>query len=131
MPPFINAQKQRRGISRLWHASRYSLSGLRNGWQEAAFRLETSICFILVPAAFWIGETWSETALLILSLGLVLITELLNTGLETVIDRISMEWHILSKKAKDLGSAATLIALIVCGSIWIMAICHHLNNVMD
>lgn len=128
MTPFINTQKQRRGLSRLYHASRYSLSGLRYGWQEAAFRLEAGISLVLIPTAFWIGQTWSETALLLLSLGLVMVTELLNTAVETVIDRTGMEWHALSEKAKDLGSAATLIALMVSGTIWATAIWHSLNS---
>lgn len=120
--PFVNLQKQRRGLARLWHAALHSVSGLRYGWLESAFRLEVGLSVVLVPAAFWIGSRWSDTALLLFGLALVMVTELLNTGLESVVDRIGPEWHELSKKAKDIGSAATLMALAICGIVWGMAV---------
>jgi len=118
----VNAQKLRTGASRLWHALGYSWAGLRSGWGETAFRQETVAAFILVPAAFWLGRTWVETALLAGSVMLVLVVELLNTGIETAIDRIGPEWHDLSKRAKDMGSAAVLLSLLLCLGIWVAAI---------
>lgn len=77
---------------------------------------------VLVPAACWLGTSWVEIALLAGSVIMVMIVELLNTGIETAIDRIGPEWHDLSKRAKDMGSAAVLLALVLCGGIWTAAI---------
>ena len=120
--PPVNPQKQRTGLSRVWHAGGYSLSGLRLGWQETAFRQEALLAVLLLPAAFWLGRTWVETALLAGAVLLVLIVELLNTGIESAIDRIGPEFHELSKRAKDMGSAAVLLALLLCGGIWAAAL---------
>jgi diacylglycerol kinase (ATP) len=119
-PP--NAQKQRGGLSRMWHAFGYSLAGLRAGWGETAFRQEALAAMVLVPAAFWVGQTWVETALLAGSVVWVMVVELLNTGIETAIDRIGPEWHDLSKRAKDMGSAAVLLSLLACILIWLAAL---------
>ena len=117
-----NAQKSRSGLSRLLHAGRYSLAGLRAGWNEKAFRTEACFAVVMLPSAFWLGHGWVEVALLTGSVLLVLIAELLNTAIEAAIDRIGPEWHALSKKAKDMGSAAVLLALLWCASIWATAI---------
>ena len=117
----VNAQKLRSGVSRMWHAFGYSLAGLRSGWGETAFRQEALAAIVMVPAAFWIGQTWVETALLAGSVMLVMMVELLNTGIETAIDRIGPEWHDLSKRAKDMGSAAVLLSLVLCVGIWLAA----------
>ena len=118
-----NAQKQRRGLSRLWHAGRYSLEGLCAGWREsAAFRLEVMLALLMLPASCWLGRTWLETAVLAAAVVAVMVVELLNTGIEAAIDRIGPEWHALSKLAKDLGSAAVLLSLLLCGGIWAAAI---------
>ncbi|OSZ75517.1 diacylglycerol kinase [Hydrogenophaga sp. IBVHS1] len=114
-----NAQKQRSGLSRVWHAFGYSMAGLRAGWGETAFRQEALAAIVLVPAAFWVGQTWVETALLAGSVVWVMVVELLNTGIETAIDRIGPEWHDLSKRAKDMGSAAVLLSLLACAGIWL------------
>lgn len=119
-----NLQKHRKGFNRVWHALGYSLAGLRAGWLETAFRQETIASAVLLPAAFWLGQTWVETILLAGSVVLVLITELLNTGIETAIDRIGPEWHDLSKRAKDMGSAAVLLSLLLCAGTWILAAAH-------
>lgn len=116
------AQKQRSGLSRVWHAFGYSLAGLRAGWGETAFRQEAIAAIVLVPAAFWIGQTWVEVALLAGAVMMVMVVELLNTGIETAIDRIGPEWHDLSKRAKDMGSAAVLLSLVVCAGIWVAAL---------
>jgi diacylglycerol kinase (ATP) len=118
----VNPQKRRTGLARVWHATGYSLAGLRAGWGETAFRQESIASFVLLPAAFWIGRSWTEVALLAGSVLLVMIVELLNTGIETAIDRIGPEWHDLSKRAKDMGSAAVLLALLLAAGIWCAAI---------
>jgi diacylglycerol kinase (ATP) len=118
----VNAQKQRVGLSRVWHAFGYSLAGLRAGWGETAFRQEALAALVLIPASFWVGQTWMEISLLATSVVMVLVVELLNTGIETAIDRIGPEWHDLSKRAKDMGSAAVLLSLVACAGIWLAAL---------
>lgn len=118
----VNPQKARTGLNRIWHAAGYSIAGLRAGWDEKAFRQEAIATAVLLPLAFWLGRHWIEVALLSGSVVLVLIVELLNTGIETAIDRIGPEWHDLSKRAKDMGSAAVLLALLLCGGIWATAL---------
>ena len=118
----VNPQKGRTGFNRVWHATGYSLAGLRAGWDEAAFRLEACISFVTVPLAFWIGRSWVEVALLAGSILLVMMVELLNTGIETAIDRIGPEWHELSKRAKDMGSAAVLLSVVLACGIWLAAL---------
>lgn len=120
--PLVNPQKARKGLSRVLHAGGYSLQGLRAGWQEPAFRQEAILACILLPLAFWLGRSWVEVALLAGSVLLVMIVELLNTGIESAIDRVGPEWHTLSKRAKDMGSAAVLLSLLLCGGIWAAAL---------
>ncbi len=117
-----HAQKQRSGFSRMWHAFGYSMAGLRAGWGETAFRQEALAAIVMIPAAFWVGQTWVETALLAGSVVMVMVVELLNTGIETAIDRIGPEWHDLSKRAKDMGSAAVLLSLLACTGVWLAAL---------
>ena len=116
------AQKQRSGLSRILHAAGYSLAGLKVGLSEAAFRQEAVLACFMIPAAFWIGTSWLEISFLITVVVVVMITELLNTGVEKAIDRIGPEWHELSKIAKDLGSAAVLLSLLLCGGVWAAAV---------
>jgi len=117
-----NPQKQRTGLNRMWHALGFSLAGLKQGWRETAFRQEAVASLVLLPLACWLGQTWVERMLLIGSMVLVMITELLNTAVESSIDRIGPEWHALSKRAKDIGSAAVLLALLLCGLTWASAL---------
>jgi diacylglycerol kinase (ATP) len=117
-----NLQKNRKGLSRVWHATGYSLAGLRAGWHETAFRQEAIASVVLIPAAFWLGSNWVETVLLAGTVILIMIVELLNTGIETAIDRIGPEWHDLSKRAKDMGSAAVLLSLLLCAGTWALAL---------
>lgn len=121
----VDAQKHRRGLRRMWHAFGYSLAGLRAGWQETALRQEMLAALILLPLSLWLGRTWVEVTLLAGTVLLVLIVELLNTGVESAIDRIGPEWHELSKRAKDMGSAAVLLSLLLCAGTWIGAIVHR------
>lgn len=124
----VNPQKQRTGLNRAWHAAGYSLAGLRAGWGETAFRQEAIAALVMVPVAFWLGRNWVEVALLAGSVLLVMIVELLNTAVETAIDRIGPEWHTLSKRAKDMGSAAVLLSLLLAGGIWIAALVQRLAS---
>jgi diacylglycerol kinase (ATP) len=116
------AHKQRRGLRRLIHATGFSMAGLRTGWAEPAFRLEVLIGVPVIVLAFWLGRGWTEISLLAGSVVLVLIVELLNTAIEATVDRIGAQWHELAKRAKDLGSAAVLLALLLCVCIWASAL---------
>jgi diacylglycerol kinase (ATP) len=122
----VNPQKLRKGLSRVWHAAGYSLAGLRAGWHETAFRQEAVASIFLFPAAFWLGQSWVEIALLLACLVLVMVVELLNTAVESAIDRVGPEWHDLSKRAKDIGSAAVLLCLLLCGGVWLTALIQRL-----
>lgn len=115
-------QKQRSGLERLWHAAGFSLAGLRAGWGETAFRQEALAAIVMIPVSFWLGRSWVEVSLLAGSVLLVMMVELLNTGIEAVVDRVGPEWHELSKRAKDMGSAAVLLAVILCTGIWLAAL---------
>jgi diacylglycerol kinase (ATP) len=118
-PPF----KGRTGLDRIGHAAAYSWHGLRAAYRgEAAFRQELWLAAVLVPAAFWLGRGWVEVSLLAGSAVLVLVVELLNSAVEAAVDRVSLELHDLARNAKDFGSAAVLLALLLCCSIWAAAI---------
>lgn len=118
----VNAQKQRTGLARMLHAFGYSMAGLRAGWGETAFRQEALAALVLVPLSFWLGRSWVEVALLAGTVLAVMVVELLNTGIEAAIDRIGPEWHDLSKRAKDMGSAAVLLSLLLCAGVWAAAL---------
>ena len=121
-PAPVNPQKARKGLSRILHAGGYSLQGLVAGWGETAFRQEALAAIILLPLAFFLGQDWVQVALLSASVVLVMIVELLNTAVESAIDRIGPEWHDLSKRAKDMGSAAVLLSLLLCAGVWLAAV---------
>ena len=111
------------GLKRLWLASQNSLRGLANCYRsEAAFRQEIWLGVLVVPAALWLGRSGVERALLLGSYVLVLIVELLNTGIEVVVDRIGLERHPLSGLAKDVGSAAVLLALVLLATTWALVL---------
>lgn len=126
MPKLSNtaqARKGLRGVPRLVQATRVSLDGLVAAYRsEEAFRQEVLLILILVPVGLWLGQDGFQKALLVGSLLLVLMVELLNSAVEAVVDRIGAERHDLSKKAKDLGSAAVLLALVNAGVIWVLII---------
>ncbi|SPK72969.1 Membrane protein [Cupriavidus taiwanensis] len=115
-----NPHKGNRGLARAWHAAINSLSGLRYAvLEESAFRQELTLVVILTPCAFLVPATAVERILLLGTLLVVLIVELLNSSVEAAVDRISLERHSLSKRAKDFGSAAVMLALVLCGGTWI------------
>lgn len=118
-----NPYKGRKGLDRIIRAAGYSMAGLRTAYRsESAFRQEFWMAVVMLPAAVWLGRNWVEVALLAGSVLLVMIVELLNSGIEAAIDRVSYELHDLSKRAKDLGSAAVLLSLLLCLSIWAAAL---------
>ena len=97
----------------------YSGAGLKTAWDnEMAFRTEVIVIALMMPVAIWIGETAVHWALLIGSSMLVLITELLNSAVEKVVDRIGTEHHLLSKQAKDLSSAAAAVSMLAAATVW-------------
>jgi len=112
--------KGKRGLQRLINASRYSRDGLIEAWRnEDAFRQEVALAVILVPLALWLPVTIVERILLVGVLLIVLIVELLNSAVEVAVDRDSFEINSLGKRAKDLGSAAVLLALVLAAGTWI------------
>lgn len=111
------------GLTRIIKAFGYSWKGLRSAFRhEEAFRQELLLCLVLVPAAFWLTDLRLERALLIGSLFVILIVELLNSGIEAAIDRFGGEHHRLSARAKDMGSAAVLLALGHAVVIWLLVL---------
>ena len=107
------------GLRRIINATFFSMAGFRAAWRnEAAFRQELLLCVVLIPAAFWLGRTAVERSLLVGSCLVVLIVELLNTGIESVVDRFGEERHPLSGQAKDMGSAAVFTSLVLTLVIW-------------
>jgi diacylglycerol kinase (ATP) len=99
----------------------YSFAGLKAAWKnELAFRGETAVFAVMIPLGIWLGRTAVEQALLVGSCLIVLITELLNSAVEAVVDRIGTERHELSKRAKDLGSAAALLSMIAAAVVWVV-----------
>lgn len=111
--------KGKTGLRRVWNAFHYSLAGLRAAYRhEDAFRQEIWLAALMVPLALWLGDTGVERAMMVASVLLVLVVELLNSAIEATVDRISLESHRLAKRAKDIGSAAVMIALINVGLVW-------------
>lgn len=115
-----NPHKVNRGLTRAWQAGKNSWSGLVFAVrEESAFRQELTLALCLIPLALLLPVGAVERLLLIGSVVLVLIVELLNSSIEAAIDRISFEHHGLSKRAKDYGSAAVMLALLTCATVWI------------
>ncbi len=111
--------KGKTGLKRVWNAFFYSIDGLRAAFRhEDAFRQEVLLAVLLVPAALFTPAGGSAKALMIAAVLLVLIVELLNSAVEAAVDRISLENHALAKRAKDIGSAAVMLALINVPVVW-------------
>jgi len=107
------------GLTRILNAAGYSAKGFRAAWTyESAFRQEVVLTLALTPLAVFLGRDASEVSLLIASLILVMVVELLNSGIEAAVDRISDESHVLSGRAKDLGSAAVFLSLVLVVVLW-------------
>ena len=116
-------QQKNTGLTRLIKAFGYSMAGLRACFQhEAAFRQELMASVVIVPMGLWLGQTGVERALLIGSWLLVMVVELLNSAIEAIVDRIGPEQHELSGRAKDIGSAAVLVAIVISAIVWILVL---------
>lgn len=117
--PMHSPHKSKGGFSRLLNALRYSMQGLAAALRhEAAFRQETLLAIVLVPLAIWVSESMSQAILLIGALVFVLIIELLNSALEALADTVTLDDHPLIARAKDLGSAAVLLSIILALLVW-------------
>ncbi|WP_349431798.1 diacylglycerol kinase [Methylomarinum sp. Ch1-1] len=115
------ANHNTKGIKRIFNAFFFSLAGFKASWQhEEAFRQEVLLFLVTAPLAVWLGENNIERLLLIGSMILVLVTELLNSAVESVVDRVGLEHHELSGRAKDIGSAAVFLTLAWAAVTWIM-----------
>jgi diacylglycerol kinase (ATP) len=118
-----NSLKGRTGFARIIRATGYSFEGLRAAYSgESAFRQETWLALVMIPAALWLGQSWVEVALLAGSVLLVMIVELLNSGIEAITDRVSLENHELAKRAKDMGSAAVMLSLLNVPAVWLLVL---------
>ena len=117
--PLVLPHKSKPGLVRIWRALHYSLAGLRSAFvHESAFRQELALAAVLIPVAFLLSGTVVQQALLLLSVLVVLITELLNSAVEAVVDRVSTDDHELAQRAKDMGSAAVFVSLTSCALVW-------------
>ena len=114
------------GLRRITSAAKYSAQGIRFAWKhESAFRQEIFLSIFMIPAGFWLGGNAVEKSLLIGTCFIVLIVELLNSGIEAIVDRVGSEYHELAGRAKDLGSAAVLITLLMTLTVWGLIIYEH------
>ena len=119
-----NELKGKRGLVRLLNATRYSLAGYKAAWQdEEAFRQICLLAVIGLPA-----RDWTESVPLAVPLVLCLLVELLNSAIENVVDRVSLEWHPLAKKAKDMGSAAQFTAQLFLAAVWVTYLLGRLSS---
>ncbi len=126
MAPHPSPYKSTGGFKRVANAVRYSLQGLVAALRyESAFRQELLLAAVLTPAAFWVGQNAGQILLLIGSLVLVLIVELLNSAIEAVADAVSLETNQLIGRAKDLGSAAVFLSLLLCALLWLVLFANH------
>jgi diacylglycerol kinase (ATP) len=115
----VSPFKGKTGLARIINAAGYSWAGLTAAFRhEDAFRQEVMLALLLIPLAAYLGDTGIERALMIGAVLLVLIVELLNSAVEAAVDRISLEHHQLIKRAKDMGSAAVMIALVNVAIVW-------------
>jgi len=119
--------KSKGGLKRLANALRYSLQGLGAALRhEAAFRQELALAVVLVPAALWLGSSALERAVLIAAIVFVLIVEILNSALEAVADAVTLDHHPMIGRAKDLGSAAVMLSIVLAIIVWLAAIVEKL-----
>ena len=110
----------------IWRATVNALAGLKAAFlKERAFREETAVAVIVVPLGIWLGQTGVERALLVGSWLLVMVIELLNSGIESAVDRIGRERHTLSGRAKDMGAAAVFLSIVLAGVVWLLVLSAH------
>ncbi|MEE9357184.1 diacylglycerol kinase [Candidatus Vondammii sp. HM_W22] len=122
------ASQKATGLRRIISAFGYSIAGLKVCYKhEAAFRQELLVLLVLLPLGLWLGQTGVERALLLGSLLLVPLVELLNSGIEAIVDRFSGEIHELSGRAKDIGSAAVFLAIALASTVWLLVLSEHFS----
>jgi diacylglycerol kinase (ATP) len=118
-----NAFKGKTGLQRILNAFHYSMAGLAAAWRhEQAFRQESWLALILVPTAFFMPASGLGKALMVGSVLLVLMVELLNSAIEAVVDRVSLDQHDLARRAKDIGSAAVFVSLVNVPAVWALVL---------
>lgn len=119
------------GLRRIINATGYSWLGLKAAYKhESAFRQEIWLAAVLIPLGLYLGQDWTDKAALVCSILFVLVVELLNSGIEAVVDRIGDEPHKLSGRAKDMGSAAVMIALVIAGLVWAAVLIEQLLEIL-
>ncbi len=119
------------GLKRVLDAFSYTGKGIKAAWQnEAAFRQEVGMAAVMLPLAFWVGDSATERALLIVVVFFAFAVELLNSGIEAAIDRIGAELHPLSGRAKDMGSAAVFFALCGAGAVWTILLIDRIQTAL-
>lgn len=119
----VSPYKGKTGLRRLLNAMGYTWDGLRAAFKhEDAFRQEVFLALLLIPLALYLGSSGVERALMIAAVLGVLMVELLNSAVEAAVDRISLEHHVLIKRAKDMGSAAVMIALVNAVAVWALVL---------
>lgn len=117
--------KGKTGLRRLLNAFGYSMAGIKAAYQnEDAFRQEVLMAIVLIPLAFYLGRSGIECAVMVACVLLVIIVELINSSIEATVDRISLENHLLAKRAKDIGSAAVLLSLFNLVMVWGLILLH-------
>jgi len=125
----MKSRAPRNEIQRLIYATRNSLKGyVRVFRDEAAFRTQMTVLVAVIPLAVWLGQSWTEFALLVGSWTLVLAAELGNSAIEAVVDRVGREEHDLAGKAKDAGSAMVMTAMLIAGLVWLAVILDRLGG---
>ncbi|HAO02059.1 MAG TPA: diacylglycerol kinase [Halomonas sp.] len=123
MPTSTASKPNGKGVIRIFRASINAFSGVKACWiNESAFRQEVMLCLALYPVIFFIDATYSDKALLFLSLTLVAIVELINSAIESAVDRIGIEHHELSGRAKDMGAAAVMLTILMTVGVWLCVI---------
>lgn len=126
--PYENLrQYQAAGLRRLLNATRYSVQGVRSAFKfEVAFRQETWLLLAGIPLAFWVAQSVWQGAILISALMLIMVVEMINSALETLVDRVSTEYNELSGRTKDMGSAAVLLTILIAIALWSAALWQRL-----
>lgn len=122
--PYENLREyQAAGLRRLLNATRYSMQGVRSAFRfEVAFRQETWLLLVGTPLAFWLAPSVWQAAILIASLMLIMVVEMINSALETLVDRVSTDYNELSGRTKDMGSAAVLLTIVMAIGLWVAAL---------
>jgi|ERR1700691_1011544 diacylglycerol kinase (ATP) len=124
----MNDRNKPTGITRLLRAFGYSFQGFMHTWrEEAAFRQESLLAVVVIPAGLYLGRSGVERALLVSPMLLILIVEILNSAVEAVVDRSGTERHPLAGMAKDMGSAAVMLSFALLGTVWLLILSDHLH----